>query len=615
MILLEDIKNSRARILLVVLAFSFLVLLLISFKVQILDKSFQQTASITSLDKKVIRPSRGMILDRNKDLLVYNEFQYDLYAVYNDISPEMNKDKFCELLAISDSTYDASMNKDWSSNQFSKDVPFLMLKSISDTIGMRFMEHGFEFPGFELRRRPIRGYNLDGSGGLIGYLSEASKDDLLKDGELVQGDVIGSTGIEAYYDQILRGEKGINYELKDNKGRKIGSYNEGESDIPTVAGHDLILGIDRDLQEMAEGLLKNKKGAIVAIEPKTGEILSILSSPTYNPKDLRSGVKRNETFRALSQDTLRPLFDRANMSHYPPGSTFKTVLALIALQEGVISPYSRITCQGGYYYKDNVWGCHAGSGSRNLDLAISQSCNTFFYTVYARLVEKYGYSRPELGLDKIVSYLSEMGIGHKLGIDLAQEATGLNPDPDYYNTIYPDSRWRSTYIISNAIGQGEVELTTLQMANLAALIANRGYYFPPHLIKNYDIAPEKKSKYQEKITPSIDRKNYDYVVEGMYHAVMEGTATSAIIPGVQVCGKTGTSQNPHGKDHSVFFGFAPKENPQIAVAVFIENGGWGGSYAAPMASLMMEKYVTDTLSPASQYKFDYLSETNLLNTK
>ena len=434
------------------------------------------------------------------------------------------------------------------------------------------------------------------------------------------GDYIGINGLENQYENLLSGQKGISYMFKDNLGREVDSYDSGSLDSSAISGEDIITSIDLDLQAYGEYLMQNKKGSIVAIEPSSGEILTMISSPSFDPNLLSVNQHRGDAFRELLSDTLSdPLLDRSVMAKYPPGSIFKPVLALIALQEGVTYANRTIYCDEGYTYRGFTQGCHDHSTPYNIKLAIQHSCNAYFLQVCRDVIEKHGFNQPEQGLDILVNHLYDFGLGRKLGIDNNYEHKGFIPTPAFYDNLYDKTiapnGWRSTYIMSIGIGQGELELTTVQMANLAAILANRGYYYTPHLLKGFK-NPDLNvpNKYDIKHAVRIDSIYFPTVIDGMERVVTAGTATNAQIPGIRVCGKTGTSENPHGKDHSVFFAFAPKDDPKIAIAVFIENAGWGGTYASPIASLMMEKYLNGEISNNRKWMEERMVEANLISS-
>ncbi|MBK8557676.1 MAG: penicillin-binding protein 2 [Lewinellaceae bacterium] len=480
----------------------------------------------------------------------------------------------------------------------------------------RLQEQLYKYPGFFVQVRNIRGYAYKVGAHLLGYINEVDQRDIDQgNGVYSSGDYIGAAGIEYEYESYLRGKKGVSFQLKDNLGRIVGRLENGDRDSAAVSGSDLITGIDIDLQEYGELLMQNKTGSIVAIEPKTGEILAMVSAPTYDPNLLMMTQTRGEIFSKLLTDPLKPFFDRTVMAKYPPGSIFKTVVSLVGMQEGTLNPNHGIACHGGYFYAGRTYGCHHHAPVNNAVDALGYSCNTYYFTEFRNIVDKFGFSNPQKGLDVFGKYCHEMGLGEQLQIDYPNESRGNIPDSKYYDGIYPRNRggWRSPTIMSVGIGQGEVQLTTLQMANLAALIANGGYWYPPHLAKKFKDNRTIPERFLKKREVSIDPAYFKIVQEGMAQCVIKGTARACAIPDIQVCGKTGTSQNPHGDDHSVFFAFAPKENPKIAIAVYVENAGWGSSYAAPIASLMIEKYLNRSIRPERLPMEERMFKANLID--
>ena len=394
----------------------------------------------------------------------------------------------------------------------------------------------------------------------------------------------------------------------------MGSYEEGALDTIPINGDNLISSIDIDLQAYGERLIQGKTGSVVAIEPETGEILAMVSAPTYDPNDLTMTKDRGPVFSQMLTNPLKPFFDRTVMAKYPPGSIFKTVVTLVGLEEGTLNPNRGLTCNGGYFYAGRLYKCHGHGAVRNAVDALAFSCNTFYFSEFRDAIDKFGFSKPHQGLNMFVKYCHQFGLGRKLGIDYPNENPGNIPTSAYYDHIYPRKlgSWRSPTIMSVGIGQGELQLTTLQMANLAACIANRGYWYPPHLAKGFRSGGPIPQNFRKAQEVKISKAHFELVVEGMAECVNKGTARSCAIPDIQVCGKTGTSQNPHGEDHSVFFAFAPKDNPKIAIAVYVENAGWGSSYAAPIASLMIEKYLNDTIATNRRWLEDRMFNANLI---
>ncbi|HLT94984.1 MAG TPA: penicillin-binding protein 2 [Membranihabitans sp.] len=610
-------SQDRFRLVTGIIIVGFIFLLVRVAHVQIWDAQSRVEANTTSLVKMIQKPSRGLIYDRNGELIVYNKFVYDINVVYNELDRNMDTARLCDLLNIDQEYFLKNIEKNWSDIRFSKFTPFPFMTRIPDSVALRFKEYLYMFPGFRLTKEAVRGYKYHTASHVLGYISEINRNELEQsEGVYVLGDYVGKSGVELYYEELLRGVKGHRYELKDNLGRQVGDYLGGSLNQEPISGNDLTLTLDIELQRYAEKLMVNKKGGIVALEPSTGEVLAMLSYPDFNLNDLSIGQNRGERFQQLFADTLKPFYDRSLMAHYPPGSTLKPVLGLIGLQERVITPFQRMYCGGGYFYKNNVWRCHAGGGNNDLRTSIVRSCNTYFFTIYRDLINKYGFNNPEKGLFDLHNHLSGFGIGRKLGIDLPMEGTGLNPTPAYYDDLYRNKGdWRFTYILSNGIGQGEIELTTLQMAHITAIIANEGHYKIPHLIKAIDdeenLIPE---KYKERHRVDIEPEYFEQVRLGMQGVIEYGTGRLAEVPGIEVAGKTGTSENS-GEDHSVFIAFAPVDNPKIAVAVFIENGGWGSTVASPIAGLMIEKYLKGEISESKKWVEKRVLETDLLHKR
>lgn len=589
--------------------------LLLIFKagqLQLWDSSFRMKADAATIGEYVMYPSRGLIYDRNDSLLVNNDYIYDLMVTYNQVDPKMDTTKFCDLLGITKDEFSKRLRKNWTDVRYSRSVPYVFLDKISVRTYARFQETLYEFPGFFPQVRNVRGYPHSTSPHLLGYIREVNRKELqIKEPEeegsddstrvYALGDYIGASGLEKQYESFLRGKKGRRLVLKDNMGREVGDYDDGKSDVSAVSGSNIYTTVDLELQKYGEKLMSNKIGSIVAIEPSTGEILTMISTPSYDPNKLTINKGRGTTYSQLQSDSLNPLFNRSLMAQYPPGSLFKPVVALIALQDGLLFPNTSISCQGGYYVNgQKLTGCHFHSTCNSVASAIQHSCNAYFVNVFRRIVDQAGADQPALGLNRFNGYLEAFGLGHKLGIDFPGEQIGNYPTSQYYSEeIYAnESNWKSIWIRSLGIGQGELLMTNIQLANMAAIIANRGYYIKPHLVKKIDPEdgdPILFNTEAEKIEMRIDKPHFEVVIEGMQRAVTGGTATSAYMDDIAVCGKTGTAENNQrdGKDHSIFFAFAPKDDPKIAIAVYVENGTWGGTYAAPIASLMIEKYLRE----------------------
>lgn len=591
------------------------VLVIKAAQIQLFDTSFRIRADATAIEKHIIYPARGIIYDRNGKLLVNNDPMYDLMVTYNAIDPKMDTAKFCKLLGIDKKTFIENLDKDWKSKRFSKAIPFPFLKKISTYTYARFQESLWEFPGFFPQLRIARVYPHHNGANVLGYIREVDQQQIDKSNGLYGlGDYIGITGLEGEYEHFLMGRKGIQYIMKDNMGRPVGPYRGGAQDSIPISGFDMVSSIDLDLQKYAEDIMKGKRGSVVAIEPKTGEILAAVSSPTYDPNLLTVNQGRGKAFAALLQDYDKPLYNRIAQAKYPPGSIFKTVVGLAAMQMGVLTPNRSIHCPGAYYYRGGKIKCHHHPPSINVSHALQYSCNTYFITVLRDAVDKYGFTRPSKGLQELDNHLFDFGLGHPLGVDMMHETRGNIPTPEYYEKKYGKG-WRSTYMMFIGIGQGEIQLSTLQIANLAAIIANRGYYYVPHLIKGFKNKKVLIPKtFREKHYSGVDAKYYKPVIEGMDAAVAsKWCGWSTPIPGITMCGKTGTSQNPPYRDHAVFMAFAPKEDPKIAIAVLIENAGFGAQSAAPIASLIVEKYLRGYIeAPYRQEREKEMTRLNLL---
>ncbi|MCB0585215.1 MAG: penicillin-binding protein 2 [Phaeodactylibacter sp.] len=618
---MSDLNHQRQIIIRWFFTIAAGVLILKALQLQVLDSSYRTKAEATTIDEQVIYPARGTVYDRNGNILVYNNPTYDLMVTYNQVDQEMDKKTFCELLGITEKYFNETLNKDWRDPRFSKSVPFPFLTKISAKDFARFQERLYQFPGFRPVLRHARGYPHKNAAHLLGYIREVNREEVdNSNGEYMPGDYIGTGGIELYYEKELRGEKGISFILKDNLGREIEAYNGGSLDEPPQSGRDLITTIDLGLQAYGEELMQNKIGSIVAIDPASGEVLAMVSTPTYDPNILAIDRDRGKSYNKLLENENNPLFDRSIMAQYPPGSLFKPVVALIGLQTGALTPNRSIPCSGAYYYNGmRLTGCHNHPLCYSVETGIQYSCNAYFVTAFRDIIDgENNFYNPQKGLDTFNYYLNQFGLYQKLGIDLPREKKGFYPTSkfydDYFNRQQAGQKWNSLWIRSLGIGQGELLLTNLQMANVAAIIANRGYYITPHLVKGL-IGNEMAipAEFTTKHKVEIKKEYFDLVANGMEKVVLAGTARSAYIPGVSVCGKTGTAENPHGKDHSIFFAFAPKDNPRIAIAVYVENAGFGGTFAAPIASLMIEKLVNGEIDPARKWLEQRIVEANLMD--
>lgn len=567
------------------------------FSLQVTSDEYKSKADSNAFYKKTVYPARGLMYDRKGRLLVYNQPAYDITFIPREIK-NVDTTELCNALNITREEFEQRMKIVRKSRGYSSYTEQLFMARLSSEEFAPFREKMHRFPGFYISKRSIRQYTYGAAGVLFGDIGEVSQKKIDKDPYYSRGDYIGTQGLEASYEEALRGEKGTEVLLRDAYGRIQGKYRDGALDTLPIAGKDLTLGLDIELQQLGEELLQNKIGSIVAIEPSTGEILCMVSSPSYDPR-LLTGRQRGENHKALSTDKKKPLMNRAIMGTYPPGSTFKTSQALTFLQEDIITPQTLFPCHGGFRYNKFKLGCHAHSSPTALYPAIATSCNAYFCWGLVRMFSSDKYKNAQEAMNKWRDYMVSMGFGYRLGVDLPGEARGMIPNAAFYGKYY-GNHWNAVTVISISIGQGEVTLTPLQIANLSATIANRGTFITPHIVKEIkgDTLPE---QYIEPRNTMAERNAYEDVVKGMRQAVLDGTCRAADIPGIEVCGKTGTAQNK-GKDHSAFIGFAPMNNPKIAVAVYVENGGFGATYGVPIGSLIMEKYLNDTLSEASKEK-------------
>lgn len=569
---------------------------------QLYDSEFKEKADNNAFLNNIIFPSRGVIYDRSGKLLVYNQPAYDIMVVTREMEDDFDIDDFCKTLGITREEYQRRMDtmKDTRKNPgYSTYTPQLFMGQIPAAEFSVFQEKLFHYRGFHVRERSIRRYATDNGAHVLGDVAEVSAKEVEKDDYYEPGDYIGKQGVERSYETDLRGVKGVEVLLKDSRGRIQGHYKNGTLDRKPVPGKNITLSIDIKLQALGERLMEGKMGSIVAIEPSTGEILCLVSSPSYNPHRME-GKERGKQMVELQRDPMKPMLNRAVSGTYPPGSTFKISQGLTFLQEGIITLETSYPCSHGFRFGNMKVGCHGHGAPLPLQPAIATSCNGYFcWGLYHMLSNNSKYGNLHTSMTTWKDYMVSMGFGYKLGVDLPGEARGMIPNADYYDNAFK-KQWSPLSVISIAIGQGEVTLTPLQIANLSATIANRGYYITPHVVKKVEggkLADSLLVKHKTK----VDTKYYDYVVEGMRRAVTGGTCRSANSSMYEVCGKTGTAQN-RGRDHSAFMGFAPRENPKIAIAVYVENGGFGATYGVPIGALMMEQYINGELSEASEKK-------------
>lgn len=582
--------NKQNVLLLIFFSVAFVYILRLAV-MQLFDDSYLRSAQENVLQEQTIYPARGLVYDRNGTLLVYNDAIYDLIVTPDQVK-ELDTNEFCKVLGITKPDFIARFEKIRRGVGYAPYRPAVFEKQLTIPTYAAFQEKLFNFRGFQVEVRTDRKYEHNNAAHIMGYIGEVTDRDIEKsNGYYRMGDFKGISGIERSYEEVLRGRKGVRYVLVDSKNRTQGRYKDGLYDTPSVAGKNVILSIDQKLQELGEQLLNNKIGSVVAIEPSTGEILALVSMPTYDP-NLFVGRQRGNNYMKLLKDESKPLFNRPLAAPYPPGSIFKVLMSLVGQQEGVLTPNTTYGCYGGYHMGGLTVGCHPHGSPLPLRNAVAVSCNAYFCNVYRTVIDNLMYPNAEAAYKKWYEHISSFGIGRKLGVDLYGEGSGFLPPSTYYDKVYGRYRWKSSTTISLAIGQGELGITPLQMANATAVVANRGYFITPHVVKKIDGKPNPNPEYSKKNWASIDTPFYTVVIDGMHDVIEAGTGRVARIPGIEICGKTGTAQNPHGKDHSVFFAFAPKTNPKIAIAVFVENAGYGATWAAPIASLMIEQYLT-----------------------
>lgn len=581
--------NPRSKILKIVVIAFLSVIIFRLFYIQVIDGSYKDNAANNFMRNEVQYPARGEVYDRNGEFLVQSKDVYDLVVIPRNMK-EFDTLLLCELTGVDIER----MRKNIENAKFiSWRKPSVVVKQMPKETKLKFDE--LNFPGFYTVYRTLRSYPRKIGGNLLGYVGEVNQNDLDRDSYYRSGDYIGKTGIERAYEKEMRGEKGIKVNMVDVHGVIKGSYADGMYDTLPVAGTAITSTIDAQLQAFGEELLRGKVGSIVAIEPATGEILVMASSPTYDPDDM-VGLEIGRKYSSLNNNPRHPFFNRAVMSRYPPGSTFKLVNGLIGLQEGVLKPSDRYSCHMGYTVGRGV-KCHSHASPLDLTFAVQTSCNAYFCYVLRNIIDNPKYGSIDKGFDKWRDYVESFGFGRKLNSDFLDEVNGSIPTSEFYNKRYRN-RWNSLTVISLAIGQGELGCTPLQMANLAATVANRGHYYIPHVVKEIDGRDSIDARFYEKHYTMVDSKHFTPIVEGMYRAVHNegGTAGIARVEGLDICGKTGTAENPRGADHSTFLCFAPKDNPKIAVSVYIEHGRFGATSAAPIASLIIEKYLTGEIS-------------------
>lgn len=588
---LSGTGSQRKNFIIIFIIIIGLIYLVRLFNLQVLDPRYKIFASSNVQRIVTDYAARGLIYDRNGELLVYNEPYYDLMVIPRQVR-DIDTTEFTSLLGI---TREQFANRMQQATQHSRFTSSVFERQISKDIYAVFQEKLFRFPGFYVQPRTLRMYPHPIAAHTFGYVGEVSPGIIENSPYYRMGDYIGISGIEKHYEDELRGQKGARIILVDAFNRDIGPFQQGRFDTLAVAGRDLYASLDLMLQLYGEKLMQNKRGSIVAIEPSSGEILALVTSPGYDP-NLLVGRVRSHNYRMLQEDTLKPLFNRALMANYPPGSVFKIANFLAGLQEGGINANTRYSCPGYYASGGIVVRCRSHPNPVNAISAIQHSCNTFSCIQFRNTLELPKYENMQHALGTWHGHIQSLGFGKVFQSDLPYELSGLIGSPDYYDRIYGPRGWRALTVISLAIGQGEIGTTPLQLANLAAIVANRGYYFTPHIVKAIGHRDSLNHKYLEPIYTSIDSVHFELMAEAMYETVEAGTARFSRIPGITMGGKTGTVQNPHGENHSAYIAFAPLEEPKIAIAVLVENAGGGATWAAPISSLMIEKYLTGEIN-------------------
>ena len=573
------------------------------FYIQVIETKYFESAQSNAIKKIIVRPARGVMLDRTGKVIAYNRPFYDINFIPKNLTDGFDTLGFCEVLKVDKQFFINRINFIKSQRNYSQYKTASFISQLSREEYAEIQERIFQYPEFFVEKYYYRSYPYKTGGHVFGYLGEVDQRILDKDTTkyYVSGDIIGIVGLERQYEVLLRGEKGIKYQYVDVKGRPMGSFDNGSQDKKAISGGNLNTTLNIEMQELAEKLMINKIGSVVAIEPQTGEILAMVSSPTYDP-NLLIGRNRAKYFAQLATDPTKPLFNRPlKGASYPPGSTFKAINGLIGLQEGVITTETQFSCSRGYHGVVSV-GCHVHSSPVNFAYSITTSCNSYYSNVFLKLIDRNG--EVDKNFNIWYNYVKSFGIGTLTGVDLPGELKGSLPTVEYYNKVHKGWRWRGPTIISLAIGQGELGVSPLQLANMCAVIANRGYYVQPHFNKSLD--PNKLNR----VFTGIKQEYYNALIEAMYGVMEHGTGAFSKIKGIEVCGKTGTAENPHGKDHSIFIAFAPKDNPKIAIATYVENSGFGATWAAPISSLLIEKYLVDSISRPEMVK--KMVEGNLL---
>lgn len=575
------------------------------FYMQVIDKTYERIAVNNAQRTETQYPARGLIFDRNGKLLVENQPAYDLMVIPKQVK-QFDTLELISILGIDQDILVKSMAK---CRKYSPYKASILISQITANKYAVLQEKMYKYPGFFMQTRTLRKYNVPHSADVFGYIGEVNQSLIDRDSSYLLGDYIGVNGLEKSYEDLLRGIKGEKILLVDNYNRIKGSYKNGEYDKQAIVGSNLVTTLDIDLQEYAYRLMQNKKGGVIAIEPSTGEILLKVSSPGYDPQ-LLIGLERGRNYKKLQEDPNIPLFDRTVTATYPPGSIFKTIQGLIGLQEGAITPETRYDCHHGNSFNGQFMKCHGHGSPLDLRGGIQNSCNPYFVNVFRRILENNKYANVREAYGEWRKYAMSFGLGQKICPDFMNESSGSIPSQEYYDKVFRTKNWYYTYIMSLSIGQGELMISPMQMANIVTSIANRGYYITPHIVRPVDGFTNTIEKH---VIP-IDPQHFIPIVEGMEQAVAAGTGRIASCDSIIVCGKTGTIQNPHGKDHSAFFAFAPKDKPRIAIAVYVENGIWGAAYAAPIAGLLIEKYLTGKIADRKKPIEQRMLEADLISS-
>jgi penicillin-binding protein 2 len=610
MSIVGDIGKSKSYLIQAIIISVFVIYIARLLYLQVINNDYKELAANRAYRKVTIYPDRGAMYDRNGKLIVSNQPSYDIMVVTQEIK-QLDTAGFCSLVGIDLETFIKTMKKVKQRQGYAPWLPSVFMTNLSSTEIGRIEELLYKYPGFFSQIRAVRKYEYAAAAQLLGYVTEVDSNDIKNNaGYYKSGDYIGKSGIEKSYEKLLRGVNGYKYMVVDAKGNIIGSLGGGDNDTKAIAGKTLTLSIDIELQQYAEQLMQNKRGAVVAIEPATGEILCLVSSPSYDPNML-TGSQRTINFSKLVLDPQRPLNNRALSGYYPPGSTFKPVMAALGMQAGTLKAEQGYSCPGGYVMSGHTVNCHGHPYAGSVELGVGHSCNAYFCHVFKHYIED-AHRTPSEGLIAYKNDLALFGIGVKTGVDLPNERSGNVPDPEDYDKIYGLGKWRASSCVTLGIGQDQMILTPLQVCNAMALIANGGYYYTPHVLKYAEDEDSLLQTFNRKHETGFNDTIWQFIQHGMAGAVNFGTARIAKLDGIQICGKTGTAENPHGKDHSWFACFAPEENPRIAIAIIVENSGFGATYAAPIASLMVEKYITGSISDKRKYLEEKMMKADLI---